>query len=277
MRRKLGQHFLTDKRIIHRILLAVNVTPQDLVLEIGPGRGCLTFALARQAKEFTAVEYDAELAQHLQQTFVAEPHVRILHADARTVQYADLFPDRERLQPGGVKVVANLPYYAAVPILFSLFQNIEIFSELTLMFQKEVAERITASPGCKAYGPLSIAAQYYTVPEYCFSIPPLAFHPRPKVMSAIVKLLCLPQPQVHLLDPDHFFALVKCAFLSRRKTLRNSLRTHGATQFPSLLVERVFEELHLPERIRGEQLSLQDFANLSNQLTQRMEKRLCEK
>jgi 16S rRNA (adenine1518-N6/adenine1519-N6)-dimethyltransferase len=267
VRRKLGQHFLTDQRTIHRIVRTAHVTAEDTVFEIGPGNGCLTHVLARQARMLVAVEYDAELVQHLQQTFRDVPQVQILHADARCVHYRDL-ARAYQTPASGIKVVANLPYYAAVPILFTLFEDVALFSECTLMFQKEVADRITASPGTKAYSPLSIAAQYYTTPEYCFAIPPQAFRPPPKVVSAVIKLRCLPRPRVQVHDPIHFFQLVHQAFGSRRKTLKNALTIHGAGQFPASLVETALTRLHLPADIRGERLSLEDFANLSNLLLQ---------
>lgn len=256
--------------MIHRILRTAHVTPEDTVIEIGPGNGCLTQVLARQAKMLLAVEYDAELVQHLQQTFCGQPQVQILHADARRVHYRDLA--REYHTPAsGIKVVANLPYYAAVPILFALFEDVTMFSEWTLMFQKEVADRITASPGTKLYSPLSIAAQYYTTPEYCFAIPPQAFRPRPKVVSAVIKLHCLPHPRVQVQDQIQFFQLVRQAFGSRRKTLKNTLLIHGAGQFPASLIETALTRLHIPADVRGERLSLEDFANLSNLLLQMRE------
>jgi 16S rRNA (adenine1518-N6/adenine1519-N6)-dimethyltransferase len=263
VRRKLGQHFLTDKKIIDRILHTAQITSQDWALEIGPGNGGLTSSLARQAKQLIAVEYDVELASNLQQAFAGYQNVRILQADARDLDYGDLFSDCE-VQESGVKVVANLPYYAAVPILFSLFRYVHVFSECTLMFQKEVAERITASPGNKSYGSLSVATQYYSEPAYCFSIPPQAFRPRPQVDSAVVQLHFLKQPRIAVLDQEHFFQLIKCSFRSRRKTLKNSLAKNCAKGFSKHLLHIAYEQLDFSENIRGEELSLEDFANLSN-------------
>ena len=186
------------------MLATAQLTPQDRVVEIGPGNGSLTFSLARQAKQLIALEYDAELTRHLQHAFAGQAHVRILHADARAINYAELLADGEA-QPVRVKIVANLPYYAAVPILFTIFHYAYVFGEGILMFQKEVAERITAAPGSKRYGALSVAAQYYSQPEYCFSIAAEAFRPRPKVESAVIKLSFLPQPQIDVLDRADFF------------------------------------------------------------------------
>ncbi len=263
MRRKLGQHFLTEKRVIDRILYTANVTSQDLVLEIGPGNGSLTFPLARRAKQLIALEYDPELANNLQQGFTGQHNVRILRADARNIDYADLLSDYE-VRNLRVKIIANLPYYAAIPILFYIFHYLYLFTECTLMFQKEVAERITASPGSKVYGPLSIAAQYYSEVEYCFSISSRAFRPRPNVDSAVIKLYFFKYPRIDVLNQEDFFQLIKCAFRSRRKTMKNSLAKNCAERFPLHVLNVAYEHLHFPENIRGEEISPEDFAHLSN-------------
>jgi len=276
VRRKLGQHFLTDRGIIDRILHTANISSQDQVIEIGPGNGSLTFSLARQAKQLIAIEYDTKLAGNLQQAFAGQHSVRILQADARYLNYSDLFSGCEA-QDTGIKIVANLPYYAAVPILLSLFHYFYLFSECTLMFQKEVAERITASPGSKSYGSLSVAVQYYSEPEYCFSIPPWAFWPQPHVESAIIKLRVFKHPWIAVLDQKHFFQLIKCSFRSRRKTMKNSLARNCAEQFPIHLLNVAYEQLNFPENIRAEELSIENFANLSNFLITIQEKTICEK
>ena len=272
MRRKLGQHFLIDQEIITRILDSADIRSEDQVLEIGPGKGDLTFSLARQAKQLIAVEYDPQLAEELRRQFTGQDHVRIVRADARYLRYEELFPESPAWSQR-VKIVANLPYYAAVPIVLSIFRYPQMFSTCTLMFQKEVAERITASPGNKSYGSLSVVAQYYSKPEYCFSVSPRAFRPRPKVESAVITLRFLDQPRVEVLDPEFFFQLVKYAFLTRRKTLKNSLAKHGAGLFPADLLQQAFESLHLHPYIRGEELSVEDFANLSNVLIQLQHRR----
>jgi 16S rRNA (adenine1518-N6/adenine1519-N6)-dimethyltransferase len=266
VRRKLGQHFLTDRQSIDRILATAEITAQDRVVEIGPGAGSLTFSLAGLAGVVVAVEYDAELAQQLQRKFAEHPHVRILHADARHIRYSALFSTESTpLQGGpGLKIVANLPYYAAVPILLAIFRDAPAIQTCTLMFQKEVAERITAAPGTKAYGLLSVTAQYYSTATYCFSLPPQAFRPPPKVMSAVVQLHVTPQPKVHVADEELFFHLVRGAFQSRRKTLKNALAAYRPDLFPSQLLSQAFRELHVAGNIRGERLSLEEFAELSN-------------
>jgi 16S rRNA (adenine1518-N6/adenine1519-N6)-dimethyltransferase len=263
VRSKLGQHFLIDRRIIHRILATAQVTPPDWVVEIGPGQGSLTTALAQQAQRLFAVEYDAALLANLQQTFAGQPHVQVVQADARTINYAELLAEAQASQ-ARVKIVANLPYYAAVPILLAIFEAAHLFQTATLMFQKEVAERLTASPGTKAYGTLSLAARYYSQPEYCFTIAAHAFRPRPQAESAVVKLTFLPHPPVEVDDRDYFFQVVQYAFRSRRKTLKNSLHKNCAALFPLNLLDMAFEHLHWSEHVRGEELTLADFAALSN-------------
>jgi 16S rRNA (adenine1518-N6/adenine1519-N6)-dimethyltransferase len=266
VRRKLGQHFLTDRQSIDRILSTAEITAQDRVVEIGPGAGSLTFSLAELAGTVVAIEYDAELAQQLQRVFAEHPHVRILHADARHVRYSTLFSSESTPLQGdpGLKIVANLPYYAAVPILLAIFRDASAIHTCTLMFQKEVGERITAAPGTKAYGLLSVTAQYYSTATYCFSLPPQAFRPPPKVMSAVVQLHVTSQPKVRVVDEELFFHLVRGAFQSRRKTLKNALAAYRPDLFPSQLLTQAFRELHIAGNIRGERLSLEEFAELSN-------------
>ncbi len=273
MRRKLGQHFLIDKKVIARIFRIAAISADDCVLEIGPGQGILTNYLASKAKQLIAIEYDPILAEHLHKQFGGQEHVRILRADARHIRYEKIFSGSGS-RKHSIKVVANLPYYAAIPIMKRLFGDSRLFSECTLMFQKEVAERITASPGNKSYGSLSVAAQYYGVPEYRFLVPSRAFRPPPNVESAVITLHFLDYPRVEVLDQEYFFQLVKCAFLTRRKTLKNSLMKSGSGRFLPDLLRAAFEELHFHKHIRGEELSVEDFANLSNMLV-RMQK--CEK
>lgn len=265
MRQKLGQHFLIDPHIVDRILSTAQIDEYDCLVEIGPGKGVLTGALAAQARRLIAIEYDPGFAEALQARFAGQSHVHILHADARNVNYAELFPEHER-STQRVKVVANLPYYAATPIMISLFDSVDIFHSCTLMFQKEVAERISASPGTKAYGTLSVLAHYHSEPRYCFSVPPQAFRPPPKVESAVVHLQFSKTPRVQVLDQVYFFQLVKAAFISRRKTLKNSLLKGEANVCSPEQLSAAFEELGFDERIRGEKLSLDDFARLSNVL-----------
>ena len=265
MRQKLGQHFLVDPHIVEKILSTTRIEKDDCIVEIGPGKGVLTSALASQARRLIAIEYDPSLAEALQTRFAKQRHVHILHADARSVNYAELLP-AHGCAAQRVKVVANLPYYAATPIMLSLFDSAGLFHSCTLMFQKEVAERISASPGTKAYGTLSVLTQYYSEARYCFSVPPQAFRPAPKIKSAVVHLRFSETPRVHVLDRTHFFGLVKAAFLSRRKTLKNALVKGSPPVCTQEQFLEALNELGFDERIRGEKLSLDDFARLSNRL-----------
>ncbi len=265
MRRKLGQHFLTDTHIVARILHLAAIPAADAVLEIGPGHGILTTELARTAAQVVAIEYDPVLAEQLQHQFRHVAHVHILKGDARSIKYENVL-SKYISRPQRLNVVANLPYYAAVPILKTLFRDRFLFSQGTFMFQKEVAGRITASPGSKSYGALSLLVQYYSDPYYGFLVPPRAFRPRPQVDSAVLTLHFCEHPRVHVLDEDYFFQLVKCAFLTRRKTLKNSLIKNKAALFPLHFLESAMKELHFHARIRAEELSIEDFANLCNVL-----------
>ncbi|MDY0094209.1 MAG: 16S rRNA (adenine(1518)-N(6)/adenine(1519)-N(6))-dimethyltransferase RsmA [Candidatus Vecturithrix sp.] len=275
MRKKLGQHFLKDCRIIDQILSAASIQADDVVVEIGPGTGSLTFPLAERVRHLVVIEYDPIFVTYLQQRLANQPHVRIIHADARRFNYTELFLT-DRLEDRPVKLVANLPYYAAVPILLAILHASRMFQQCTFMFQKEVAERITATPGHKSYGFLSVTAQYYSKPTYCFTVPAHAFHPPPQVESAVVHMQVFTQPPVRVINEEHFFRVVKYAFFSRRKTLKNSLTTHGQGLFSGDVLHQVFERLHFAPNIRGEELSVEHFAALSNELlyVQGKEKRI---
>lgn len=251
--------------MIARILDVAAIQPEDVVVEIGPGKGSLTFPLAERVRYLVAIEYDPVFVNYLQERLTDQGHVRIIQADARRINYADLFLTY-RLEKRQVKLVANLPYYAAVPILLAILPASQLFQQCTLMFQKEVGERITAMPGHKSYGLLSVTAQYYSNPTYCFTVPTYAFHPPPQVESAVVNMQIFPQPPVQVVNQEYFFQVVKCAFLSRRKTLKNSLITHGQGLFPGDLLHQAFERLHFAPNIRGEELSVENFAALSNEL-----------
>ncbi|MBD3307467.1 ribosomal RNA small subunit methyltransferase A [candidate division KSB3 bacterium] len=267
VRGRRGQHFLIDPTVITRILQVADIHPGETVVEIGPGTGNLTLALAEQSERLIAVEYDATLARDLSRTFSDQPHVQVVHADARTLCYDTLLAS-EASMGRQVKIVANLPYYAAVAIMMSVLQASHLFKTCTLMFQKEVAERITAVPGTKAYGSLSVLVQYYSDPVYHFTVPPQAFRPRPKVESAVIGLHVEHHVSLDVVDQPYFFQLVKAAFLARRKTLKNSLVKNRGDLFPEPLLQQALETLGLPARVRAEDLALEDFVSLSNVLIQ---------
>ncbi|MDH4099403.1 MAG: 16S rRNA (adenine(1518)-N(6)/adenine(1519)-N(6))-dimethyltransferase RsmA [Nitrospirota bacterium] len=246
----LGQNFLVDHGAVRRIVEAAEVDQEDTVLEIGPGKGVLTAALAEKAGQVVALEFDRHLAESLMSDFSGADNVRIIYADALEFPLETL--------PHPLKVVANLPYSVATPILFRLLENRHCLSRMVLMFQKEVAERILAEPGGRDYGVLSVMVQAFTRPKLEFVLPPDAFRPRPKIDSAVVSFETPSVPRVALVDENAFRRVVKAAFSQRRKTLRNSLK--------ALLGERV-EEVLLTVGIdpmrRAETLTLEEFARLS--------------
>lgn len=250
-KKSLGQHFLTDPNILRKIVDAASLSPRDTVLEIGPGRGDLTQHLARAAGAVFAVEFDRRLLPSLQSDLGDLGNVHLVRGDALT------FP-LHRLPPG-TAVVANLPYNVATAILMRLVEERAHFSRLVLMFQKEVADRITASPGTKDYGSLTLAVRYAMDAEILFKIPPGAFSPPPKVDSAVVRLVPLPAPRVNVRDERFLFSLIRAAFGQRRKTLRNALRSIADAEALSAAENACGIDLAR----RGETLSLDEFARLS--------------
>ena len=252
-KKSLGQNFLTDPHYLSRIVAASQITAEDQVLEIGPGLGHLTALLATNAKHVRVIELDDRLIPELRQTFSGHDEVEIVHADALQYDYAVL--------PGSWKVVANLPYYIATPLIERLLLFRHRFTTLTLMLQKEVAERIAASPGGKAYGVLSVLVQYHAAPRIEFIVPAGAFTPRPKVDSAVITLTVAPEPRVRVADADLLVRIVKAAFSQRRKTLRNSLRSLGSA-LPDL--EEAAARAGIDLGRRPETLSLAEFGALAD-------------
>ena len=254
-RKALGQHFLGDGRILNRIVAAADLTPQDVVLEIGPGRGVLTRQLVRRAARVIAVELDAALAAALPARLGHPSHLEVVAADARTVDLAALLG-----APMPYKVIANLPYYAANPILRRFLEMDAAYRPqlMTVMVQREVAESITAVPGKMSL--LSVAVQYYAIPELICAVPPSAFRPPPKVASAVVRLDLRPQPAVAVSDTAAFFALVRAGFAAPRKQLRNSL-SHGLNR-PGNGIDPLLAAAGIDGRRRAETLALEEWAAL---------------
>ncbi len=255
MKRPLGQHFLHHKNILERIIEVSRVGPEDLVVEIGPGKGRLTELLARVARKVLAIELDLVLCEELQKMFYLDEKVEILCTDVLKFDFSSLEPFR---------VVANIPYYITTPILFNILREDIPLITATITLQKEVAERIVASPGTKRYGVLSLMVQYLAEPEIAFRIPRGAFSPPPKVDSAVVFLKKLPKPRVQVEAPGIFRRLIKKAFQHRRKTLLNALQ--GG--FPN--IRQALEMAGIDPKIRPEALSLEDFARLSNIVSKMM-------
>ena len=252
-KKSLGQNFLRDPHYLNRIADAAQVAPGDQVLEIGPGLGHLTTVLAHRAQKVLAIEVDDRLIPHLQEEFRAVPNFELLHADALEYDYGSL--------NGRWKVVANLPYYISTPIIQKLILHREKFSSLTLMLQKEVAERIASPPGGKEYGYLSVLVQYFTVPRIEFKVPPGAFTPRPEVDSIVITLILRDRPAVMVKDEAFFIRVIKAAFSQRRKTLRNSLKQLGT---PKEKMDEVLNSTGIDLGRRAETLTVEEFGKLAD-------------
>ncbi len=251
--KSLGQNFLRDPHYLNRIADAAQIGPEDQVLEIGPGLGHLTAVLAQRAKKVLAIEVDDRLVPRLQKAFSSCPNFELVHGDALEYDYGSL--------DGRWKVVANLPYYISTPIIQRLIVRSDRFISLTLMLQKEVAERIAAPPGGKEYGYLSVLVQFYTVPRIEFKVPPGAFTPSPEVDSCVVTLMLRDQPAVMLKDEAFFIRVIKAAFSQRRKTLRNSLKQLG---MPKEKMDAVLNTTGIDLGRRAETLSVEEFGKLAD-------------
>ncbi|MEK4355495.1 16S rRNA (adenine(1518)-N(6)/adenine(1519)-N(6))-dimethyltransferase RsmA [Paenibacillus sp. FSL M7-1455] len=264
-KKSLGQNFLIDQNILGKIVEAAGLDASKGALEIGPGIGALTEKLAREAGAVTAVEIDQRLIPILQEVLEPYPHVRIHHGDVLKTDLGALFKE-DFANVSKVSVVANLPYYVTTPILMKLLEERLPLENIVVMIQKEVAERMAASPGTKDYGSLSIAVQYYSEPELVCIVPKTVFIPQPNVESAVIRLKVREQPPVEVDDENFFFQVVHASFAQRRKTIANNLKTRF---FPKEGRERLEELLHAagiePSR-RGETLSLQEYATLCNVL-----------
>lgn len=255
MSKKLGQNFLIDARIVQGIVEAAEIQPGDRVLEIGPGIGTLTQGLAEAGAEVTAVELDKKLPAVLKETLKAYDNVTIVPGDILKVNIPAIMGE------GPFKVAANLPYYITTPILMTLLERHLPITRMVTMVQKEVAERMTAQPGSRIYGALSVAVQYYTDPEIVLDVPPRSFIPAPEVMSVVVSCRVRETPSVKVQNEKLFFRVVKAAFGQRRKTLANALKGAG---FPKEQVRDALEKAGIDPIRRGETLSLPEFGRLAD-------------
>jgi 16S rRNA (adenine1518-N6/adenine1519-N6)-dimethyltransferase len=237
-----------------------------VVLEIGPGIGTMTQYLAEAARKVIAIEIDAKLIPILQDTLQAYSNVRILNQDVLKVDLNALAEEEQAL--GRLKVVANLPYYITTPILMGLFEKKVPVESITVMVQKEVAQRMQVGPGTKDYGALSLAVQYYAEPRLLLDVSPNCFMPRPQVGSAVIQLKKRSVPAVSVTNEEHMFSIIRAAFQQRRKTLANGLKNATRLSYAREQVEQALEALGLPPDVRGEALTLEQFAALSNQLLQ---------
>ncbi len=261
--KKFGQNFLIDTRVLERIIESAEITKEDCVLEIGPGIGTMTQYLAEAAREVIAVEIDKNLIPILQNDTLAEyDNVTIINDDILKVDINKIVQEKNNGKP--IKVVANLPYYITTPIIMGLFESHVPLQSITIMVQKEVADRMQEGPGSKEYGALSLAVQYYAKPEIVANVPPNCFIPRPNVGSAVIRLTRHEEPPVKVQDEAHMFALIRASFNQRRKTLVNGLTNAGNLRVSKEMVLEALEKLGLPATIRGEALSLEQFGELSN-------------
>jgi len=257
-RKRLGQHFLVDRAVVERMVALAEIGPQDVVLEIGPGLGALTEALAARAARLYVIECDRGLCQVLRRKFEADPTVRVLEGDALRIDLHDVIPEET------VKVVASLPYNVAVPILFRLLDERRVFSDLTVMMQREVAQRLVAAAGSRVYGAPSVLFQLYAQVLGRFRVAPSAFYPRPQVTSEVLRLHLAAEPRVAVADPRLFTALVRAAFGQRRKTLRNALQALPPQRALAPAVwEDIFVATGIDGRVRGETLDPTAFAALA--------------
>lgn len=260
--KKFGQNFLIDPRVLDKIIDAAEITEEDMVLEIGPGIGTMTQYLAEHAREVVAVEIDKNLIPILEDTLSAYDNVTVINEDILKVDIRKLADEKNNGNP--IKVVANLPYYITTPIIMGLFENHVPLKSITIMVQKEVADRMQTGPGSKDYGALSLAVQYYAKPEIVANVPPNCFIPRPNVGSAVIRLTRYEKAPVFAEDEHHMFSLIRASFNQRRKTLVNGLTNGGVAQKEQVLC--ALSEMDLPATIRGEALTLSQFATLSNLL-----------
>lgn len=262
--KKFGQNFLIDSNILENIVDAAEITKEDCVLEIGPGIGTMTQYLCEQAREVIAVEIDKKLIPILQDTLSEYENVTVINEDILKVDINAIVQEKNQGRP--IKVVANLPYYITTPIIMGLFESHVPLDSITIMVQKEVAERMQVGPGTKDYGALSLAVQYYANPKVCMIVPASCFMPRPNVDSAVIKLTRYQNPPVKAEDEGFMFDVIRASFNQRRKTLVNGLCNAQNIHVTKEQVTACLEQMQLPLTIRGEALTLEQFAKLSDLL-----------
>lgn len=266
--KKFGQNFLIDTHVLDKIIDASGVTEDDFVLEVGPGIGTMTQYLCERAREVVAVEIDKNLIPILSDTLKNYSNVTVINEDILKLDICKLAEEKNQGKP--IKVVANLPYYITTPIIMGLFESHVPINSITIMVQKEVAERMQEGPGSKEYGALSLAVQYYAKPEIVANVPPNCFMPRPNVGSAVIRLTRHEKPPVEVEDEKLMFRIIRASFNQRRKTLANGLNNSPEIHLPKEVIQESIVSLGVPENIRGEALSLEQFAELSNEIGQRM-------
>lgn len=265
IQKKFGQNFLIDTHVLDKIILAAEITKEDFVLEIGPGIGTLTQYLCENAREVVAVEIDKMLIPILNDTLSSYDNVTVINQDILKLDLKALVQEKNNGKP--IKVVANLPYYITTPIIMDLFERQLPLINVTVMVQKEVADRMQAAPGGKEYGALSLAVQYYAKPYIAANVPPNCFMPRPNVGSAVIRLTLHQKAPIDVADDKLLFRMIRASFNQRRKTLVNGLNNSSELSFSKEAIQKALEALGISENIRGEALSLEQFAALANELT----------
>lgn len=260
--KRFGQNFLIDSHVLDKIVNAAGITQDDCVLEIGPGIGTMTQYLAEYAGRVVAVEIDTNLLPILAETLKDYSNVTVINEDILKVDMNQLVKEYNQGRP--IKVVANLPYYITTPIIMGLFESNVPIENITVMVQKEVADRMQVGPGSKDYGALSLAVQYYASPYIVANVPPNCFIPRPNVGSAVIRLTRYQEPPVQVKDTALMFRLIRASFNQRRKTLQNGLNNSPELSFSKEEIAAVIESLGLPAAVRGEALTLEQFAALAN-------------
>lgn len=260
--KKFGQNFLIDSHVLDKIVSAAGITKDDFVLEIGPGIGTMTQYLAASARKVFAVEIDKALIPILEDTLKEFDNVQVINQDILKVDIKKLAEEHNDGKP--IKVVANLPYYITTPIIMGLFESQVPIDSITVMVQKEVADRMKVGPGTKDYGALSLAVQYYAEPYIVANVPPNCFMPRPKVGSAVIRLTRHEKPPVEVADEKLMFRLIRASFNQRRKTLANGLNNSSELSYSKEEIQQTIEKCGFKAGIRGEALTLEDFAKLAN-------------
>lgn len=260
--KKFGQNFLIDTHVLDKIIKAADIKKDEMVLEIGPGIGTMTQYLCEAAKEVIAVEIDKNLIPILEDTLSSYSNVTIMNQDILKVDINQLVQEKNHGKP--IKVVANLPYYITTPIIMGLFESHVPIDNITVMVQKEVADRMQVGPGTKDYGALSLAVQYYATPYIVANVPPNCFMPRPNVGSAVIRLTRHQKKPVEVKNETLLFQLIRASFNQRRKTLVNGLNNFSELSFKKETILAAIEQMGLPQTIRGEALTLSQFATLSN-------------
>lgn len=264
--KKFGQNFLIDSNVLESIIRGAEITKDDFVLEIGPGIGTMTQYLCEAARQVVAVEIDKMLIPILEDTLSEYDNVEVINQDVLKVDIKSLAEEKNNGKP--IKVVANLPYYITTPIIMGLFESGVPIDSITIMVQKEVADRMQTGPGSKDYGALSLAVQFYATAKVILNVSATCFMPRPNVDSAVIKLTRHKEPTVNVADEKLMFKIIRASFNQRRKTLVNGLKNSPELSFSKKQIVKAIEKIGKPETIRGEALTLEEFAELANAFTE---------